>query len=107
MPGALFRAPGTGGHTPAPQGHGLLSALHSVALAVPNFLVSPVVPQPCAFYQHGLVAGRSDPGAGTRGVSGTLFPKMGSVLEGMTAPQLPEQGLSAPLTSGVYRPAAP
>lgn len=39
--------------------------------------------------------------------SETLFPKMGCVLEGMTAPQLPEQGLSAPLTSGVYRPAAP
>lgn len=102
MPRALFRAPGTGGHTPSPRGRGSLSALHSVALAAPNFLVSPVVPQPFAFYQNGLV-----PGAGMRDVSGTLFPKMGSVLKGMTAPQLPEQGLSAPLTSGVYRPAAP
>lgn len=59
------------------------------ALAATDSLVGPVGPHTFAFYQNGLVSGHADPGAGTRGVSGTLFPKMGFVLEG-TAPQLPD-----------------
>lgn len=71
--------PGTGGHTPAPWGPGLPGVLHSETPPAIDFLVGPVVLWPSAFYQNGLVSGHSDPGAGTRGVAGTLPPKMGFV----------------------------
>ena len=69
--------PGTGGHAPAPQGPDLPGVLHSVVPAATYFLVGPTDPCLFAFYQNGLASGPSDPGAGTRGVPGTLFPKMG------------------------------